>query len=178
MSFLLRFHPGAAVPKAAIARAAAGISADIAPPRIAGLPSLVGRATLGSRFALEVLAAFALLGTVAAGLAVYLSSEEMMSARAREFAIRIAVGAHPFEIYRTGLARCACLALAAVPAGSLTAALLVRDLGHLLHGVTEADWTSAAAAAALLVLVSAGAALRSAHRAVQADAASALRADA
>lgn len=178
MSFLLRFRPGAAVPKAAIARAAAGISADIAPPRIAGLPSLVRRATLGSRFALDVLAAFALLGTVAAGLAVYLSSEEMMSARAREFAIRIAVGAHPFEIYRTGLARCACLALAAVPAGSLTAALLVRGLGHLLHGVTQADWTSAAAAAAILVLVSAGAALRSAHRAVQADAASALRADA
>lgn len=147
------------------------------PPKVTSLREVLEKKRASLAFALDLLACFAALGVIVAGLGVYASAAQMAAARRREIGIRIALGARPAEIRAMALWRSVRLALWALPAGAFAAWALARGLSHWMFQVGAADPVSYAAAAALLVVLALVAGLWPAHRAAHADPVAALRDD-
>jgi putative ABC transport system permease protein len=95
--------------------------------------------------------------------------------RAREFGLRIALGARQSDILRLVLGGGARIAGAGTAVGLLTSALLTRFLSSLLHGVTPLDPITLAVAPAVLAITAMVACLAPALFAVRADPAVTLR---
>ncbi|OLC75140.1 MAG: hypothetical protein AUH72_20755 [Acidobacteria bacterium 13_1_40CM_4_65_8] len=127
------------------------------------------------RFALSVLATFALLAMALASIGLYGVLSYAVSQRRRELGVRAALGAARGDlvalVVREGLIVTA-LGLALGLAG---AAALTRVMQGLLFGVTPLDAVSFAAAPAMLVPVAIVACLLPAYRAARIDPAEALR---
>ena len=179
LTFIARLRPGVPVAafRAAARRIIAGLAPGMAPPRFINLAARAENSWANLRLALALLACFAVLGIVVAGLAVYAAAAQMAAARRREMGIRIALGARPQQIRRLALWRSLRLALAAVPFGAFAAWVLARGLSHWLFRVGALDPASYAGAAALLVALALAAGIWPAHRAATADPAAALRDD-
>jgi len=95
--------------------------------------------------------------------------------RAREIAIRIALGAGARDVLALVMAAGFRVVGAGIVIGTVTAFLAARTLSSLLYGVTVADRTTYGAAALLLMVVGAIASYLPARRAMRLDPAIALR---
>ncbi len=115
---------------------------------------------------------------VALGLAVvgvYGITSYSVQQRRADIAVRLALGGAPSGVLRRTLWEGMRVSLLGLLVGVVAALALTGALSGLLYGVAPRDPTSLAAAAALLLAVSALARLLPALRAVRVDPASALR---
>jgi putative ABC transport system permease protein len=144
---------------------------------VAPLEDLVARSFDDRRFVMRVLASFAGIALLLAGIGLYGVIAFVVSARAREVGVRVALGAQPRDIIRlvlgTGL-RSVTIGLAVGLAGAW---LLTSSLESLLVGVPRTDPLSFGASVAVLAIVAVLAHLVPAMRALNVDPAIALRAD-
>jgi putative ABC transport system permease protein len=127
------------------------------------------------RFTTLLVAGFALAALLLGATGIYGVMSYVVSQRAHEMGVRVALGATSRDILTLVVGRGASLALAGAAVGCAMAFLATRALRSLLFGVSATDPLTFAAAVALFVAVAVAASLAPAHRAMRADPVEALR---
>jgi len=120
-------------------------------------------------------AGLALLGLVLAAAGLFGVSSYAVSRRMREFGLRVALGATRTDLHCQVIKRAAIQALIGIPLGWALAFAARQALQTMLYGVKATDPWVAAAASALVALISLLAALRPAFTAARVDPMVALR---
>jgi putative ABC transport system permease protein len=143
----------------------------------ATLETLISRTLVGRRFNLFLLCCFALVTLSLALAGMYGVMSFSTSQRAREFGVRMALGAARHDIVALVLRDGLKLAGIGVIVGIVVALPLTRLLRSLLFGVTESDPFTFLIVSSALVLVAAAACHVPASRAVKVDPVEALRVD-
>jgi len=142
---------------------------------VATMETLLAKATAQRLFVMRLLAGFACVAVLLAGIGLYGVVSHGVAQRTREVGVRVALGAQRGDILRLVLGQGLALVTAGV-AGGLTAALAAtRYLGALVFGVSPVDPLTLGGAAILLTVVALAAHAVPLRRALHVDAASALR---
>ncbi|MGH9392535.1 MAG: ADOP family duplicated permease [Terriglobales bacterium] len=182
MQLLVRLRPArdGALPGEFAQRVAAAVHAvdpevAVAPPQT--LQRLIADSVAPARFALQLLAAFALLSLALAAIGLYGVVALVAQQRRGEFSLRLALGASRASLFRLVLRQGARPAAAGIAAGLLLAAAASQFLRRYLFGVAALDPVAVAAATLLLAAVALGSCLLPASRAARLDPAAALRED-
>lgn len=139
------------------------------PVEIQNVEQLVAQSVATRRYTLILLGAFAAVGLLLAAVGVYGVISYATSQRAREFGIRIALGATRGRVISYVLRGSIVLTIVGSLAGVIGALLVTRALSSLLFEVSPLDVLSFSAAVALLALISIGASLLPAWRASRVD---------
>jgi putative ABC transport system permease protein len=132
-------------------------------------------ATASPRFRAALVTAFASIALSIAGVGLFSVLSFMVRQRAREFSVRMALGARPADVVSLVLSRGAKLGAAGLTAGLLAAVFFVKTLATLLFGVQPLDpvtFAGTGAVFAALTLVACGA---PAALAIRSDPAATLR---
>jgi predicted permease len=127
------------------------------------------------RFAMAMIAAFALVASLLSGLGIYGVMSYMVNERIHEIGVRLALGAQRGEILRAVLWQGIRLALIGAVPGILGALVVARVLGGMLYGVRPWDPLSFAAVTGGLSLIAMAACYFPARRAVAVDPMDAMR---
>ena len=143
---------------------------------ISPMTDLVANQTSTSRMTTWLLGLFATTALVLSVIGIYGVMSYLVTLRTREFGIRLALGAHRFEIVKVVLSQGARLIGIGAVIGIAGMLALSSLLNGLLYGVTTLDIASATAIL-LLVVVAVLACAVPAFRATRVDPMTALRAD-
>ncbi len=130
-----------------------------------------------ARFEARLLGIFAALALLLAAVGTYGVIAYDVTARTREFGVRIALGAVPGDVVRLVVRRTLGLVLPGLLIGLAGALAVTRVLQRSLFEVTPTDPATLAAVAGLLLLVALLAGLGPTRRALRADPMTALRSD-
>lgn len=136
---------------------------------IQNVADLVSQSVATRRYTLILVGAFAAVGLLLAAVGVYGVISYATAQRAREFGIRIALGATRGRVISDVLRGSVVLITLGTMVGVLGAFLLTRLLTSLLFEVSPLDVLSFSAAVALLAFISIGASLLPAWRASRVD---------
>ncbi|HEX9893186.1 MAG TPA: ABC transporter permease [Gemmatimonadales bacterium] len=159
----------------AIRAAAAEVDPQLVLPRVSTVNQLYAESAARRRFATLLLGGFAAAALALGLIGVYGVLSTAVAQRSQELAIRVALGAGRSRVIALILRQALSLTLAGVAIGLLAAAGATRLLGSLLFGVSPLDPVTFGAVGAILLLVSAGAALIPAWRAARVDPIGAMR---
>jgi predicted permease len=130
------------------------------------------------RFAMMLLGAFAALALVLAGIGLYGVIAYAVGQRTHEIGIRMALGAHPVEVFRLVIGQGLRVALIGVAMGTAAALVLIRLLSsfsQLLYGVGRSDPLTLISVSIVLLAVALLACYIPARRAMRVDPMVALR---
>jgi putative ABC transport system permease protein len=141
------------------------------------LTDVVERDTASRATQVRVLAAFALIAFVLAGIGIHGLLSFSVSQRAQEIGVRVALGAQRGDILRMILRRSVVLALAGVIPGVALAYAAGRSMEALLAGVKPADAPTMFTAVGLSALMTIVGSVMPTLRALRVDPITALRAD-
>ena len=139
------------------------------------MDSIVERAETGTRFSLLLIAAFASIAALLAGVGLYGVLSTVVRQRTAEIGVRMALGAAPAGVFSLMIAYGLRLSAAGVAAGLVAALLLTRAMTSMLVGVAPNDPPTFAAMAVLFFGVAALATWLPARRAAALDPSAALR---
>jgi putative ABC transport system permease protein len=156
-----------------IRTAAPGLAAD----RVRRVAEEVEESRAVTRFTTQIAATFAGLALLLAMLGVYGLTAGDVSARGRELAVRLALGATAREALWTVIRPCAAILAAGAALGIVGAVSAGPALASLLHGVSPADVPTLAVAPVLLGAMGMLAAVLAARRVLRADPAATLRSE-
>jgi putative ABC transport system permease protein len=124
-----------------------------------------------------LLGSFAALALLLAAIGLYGVLSYAVERRAREFGIRLALGARPADVVRLVLRQGVGLAAAGILVGIAASMALSQTIQSVLFGVSPTEPDVLAAAALVLLLVAAAASYWPARRAIRVDPSDALRAE-
>lgn len=141
------------------------------------MTDVVARSTARTTFTLELLEIASLAALLIGAVGLYGVVSYMVSLRAREMAVRVALGAEPGALRRLVLKQALAVAAFGVVLGLGAATMLTRFLSALLFDVAPTDPATLLGAAALMSGVAVAASWVPARRAAAIDPASTLRAD-
>ncbi|MGH7669108.1 MAG: ABC transporter permease, partial [Gemmatimonadaceae bacterium] len=167
-------RPTAAVQTAA-RRTLAGMDPQLVMYEPMSLADAIGRGEAQRRFVLQLLSSFALTALALAALGLFGVLSYGVRLRAREFGIRMALGARAADVRRSVLREGLRLTAAGVAVGVAGAWLMGRSLGSILFHVQPLDPVILAGSAAFMFVVATAAAYLPARRASAADPMEALR---
>jgi len=136
---------------------------------IQSVVDLVSQSVATRRYTLVLIGVFAAVGLLLAAVGVYGVISYATSQRAREFGIRIALGATRGRVVSHVLQGSAVLTAFGAVVGIVGSLFLTRSLSSLLFEVSPLDLLSFSAAVTILALVSIGASLLPAWRAARVD---------
>jgi ABC-type antimicrobial peptide transport system permease subunit len=124
---------------------------DLSVQDIRPMGGVVAESVAAQRFALQVIGLFAVVAMVLALIGIYGVMSYAARSRAREMAIRMALGSPPSRTLLLMLGQGARLILAGLIVGAVASAALSRLLGGLLYQVSATDpltfvWVAAALA--------------------------------
>lgn len=145
--------------------------------RVVPIGTLVDRATAPARITSQLLAALGFLTLIMAAVGVYGSLSMLVRTRARELAVRLALGAPQRHVWWRTLVQGMTPAALGTAAGIGLAVLLVSSARSLLFGITGVDPGALASAAAVVLAMTITACAGPALRAARTDVLSVLRAD-
>ena len=153
----------------------AELNRDVLVSQVQTLNGWVAEAVAGPRSTAALFSLFAALAVALGAVGIYGVISYAVAQRTREIGIRMALGAHKYEVMRLVVGQGARLALLGVSLGLGGALLLTRLMSSLLYGVEATDPLTFASVALLLVLVASAASYIPARRAMQVDPIVALR---
>lgn len=153
------------------------VDKDIAPNDIRPMTGVLSNSVAERRFILLLAASFGLLALVMAAVGVYGVMALVVSERAPELAIRLALGAEPSRVLRQVLQYGMLLTGAGAAAGLLLSAAIVPSIRSLLFGVRPLDPVTFVSVPLVVLGVAALACLGPAWRSMRIDPVSALRID-
>jgi putative ABC transport system permease protein len=179
------------IPRALIVRTVADPAALAAPIRavirqieptlpvtdVATMTEVVERDTASRSAQVRVLAAFAVIAFVLAGIGIHGLLSFSVSQRAQEIGVRMALGAQSGDILRMIVRRSVMLSLAGVVPGVVLAYVAGRSMEALLAGVAPADAPTMFAAVGLSALMTLVGSVMPTLRALRVDPITALRAE-
>ncbi|HTV57892.1 MAG TPA: ABC transporter permease [Verrucomicrobiae bacterium] len=139
------------------------------------MDDVVSQSLAAQRFAMILLAVFAGLALLLAGIGIYGVISYVVGQRTREIGIRMALGAQRQDVLKLVLGEGAKMALAGVAIGLAGALALTRLMASILYGVSATDPITFAGVAVLLGGVALAACYLPARRAVRIDPMVALR---
>ena len=139
------------------------------------MEQVVAAAVATQRFALETIGLFAILALALALIGIYGVMSFTAARRAKEIAIRAALGAGRLDTLRLLLGQGMRLTVVGLIAGGAAAAGLMRWLEGILYQVSVTDPLTFAAVAALLAAAAMAACFVPAQRALSIDPVEALR---
>ena len=151
------------------------LDATIPVRKISTLESLIAGTVDDRRFVMRLLAGFAGVALLLAGIGLYGVVSYGVAQRTREVGVRVALGATRSDVLRLILSSGAVLVSLGLAVGVAAAVGTTRLLGSLVFGVSPLDAPTFAMAGAVLVAVAAAAHLIPARRALRVDPAVALR---
>ena len=167
--------PSALVPS--LRATVAAVDRTVPVSEILTLEEVVAGSVAPSRFTALLLAAFAAVALLLAAIGTYGVLSYAVSRRARELAVRMALGAQPADVVRMVLGHAAWLAGAGTVGGVAAALATTHVLEGLLVGVTRTDAVTFAIVPVMLAGVALLAAYVPARRATRVDALTVLRLD-
>ena len=171
-------HSGSSAPIVASARRIVReIDPTIPITNVQTLSDVVSSVTAPARWSTTLLGVFAGVALITAVLGVFGLLSYMVTQRARELGIRIALGASSRGVQRLVLTRGLALVGAGLAVGLAGAVALTRFMQSLLYGVTPTDPITFVGVSAILVSAAAAASLIPARRATRIDPITALRAE-
>ncbi len=141
------------------------------------LESAVSDSLAQRRFAMVLLAAFALLALLLASVGIYGVIAYVVSQRTQEIGIRMALGAQRKDVLRLMLWEGMRLALMGVGIGIASGLALTRLMAQMLYGISATDPLTFSAVATILMLVAIAACYLPARRATRIDPMQALRSE-
>jgi predicted permease len=141
------------------------------------MAAVVSRATARTTFTLQLLGIASIAALVLAAVGLYGVVSYMVSLRAREMAVRIALGAQPGALRRLVLRQAVAVAAFGIALGVGASLLLMRFLASLLFAVAPNDPAALFGAVALMAGVTVVAGWVPARRAAALDPAAVLRAE-
>lgn len=141
----------------------------------ARLDEIVASALAPRRFAMELIAVFALTALLLASLGIYGVITFMVNERTHEIGVRLALGAPRRDVMRMVLAQGVRLTGMGALLGVAIALVVARAMSGLLYGVSATDPVTFGAAAAALAMIALVACYLPARRATRVDALVALR---
>jgi predicted permease len=144
---------------------------------VATMTDVVERDTASRSAQVRVLAAFAVIAFVLAGIGIHGLLSFSVSQRAQEIGVRVALGAQPGDILRMIVRRSLLLALAGVIPGVALAYVAGRSMEALLGGVKPADAPTMVAAVGLSAFMTLVGSIMPTLRALRVDPMAALRAE-
>jgi ABC-type antimicrobial peptide transport system permease subunit len=142
---------------------------------VATLPERVGRMLVRPRFTLALVAGFALVALLLAGIGTYGTIAYLIVRRTREVGVRIALGADPPAVVRLIVRQGMLPVVVGLAAGMVGASVATQSIASLIPGVGPRDPTTFGTAAVVLALVGSVAAYLPARRATRIDPMEALR---
>ena len=145
--------------------------------QVSTLDGLIGRTLARDRFTAVLLAAFAIVSLVLAGVGIYGVFAGDVAQRRKEIGIRVALGAPSAGVIALVMRRAVVRAAAGVALGTVGALVAARAMASLLYGVGSADPVSFGGVAVLLLLVAIAATLVPALRAARVSPLIAIRTD-
>jgi putative ABC transport system permease protein len=160
---------------ALLARTIRDVDAAVPVGQVSTMDNVLADSLAFRRFELVLLMLFAALAVTLAAVGIYGLMSYLVTQRAREIGVRIALGARTRDVLGIVLGRGLALAGAGVALGLLGAALLTRLLASQLYGVKPIDPVTFAAVAAGVVLLSLAACYVPARRGAKVDPMVALR---
>jgi putative ABC transport system permease protein len=138
----------------AIRSRVAEMDQDLPLSNIRTMDQILAESILRPRFNMLLILIFALVAMTLASVGVYGVISYSVSQRTHEIGVRIALGAHPRDIFRMVVGQGLKLALAGVGVGVIVSFGLTRVLAGLLYGVQATDpLTFASISAGLTVVV-------------------------
>jgi predicted permease len=164
-----------AVVIAAIRREVQALDPNLPLADVRTMSDRLGDATWRPRVSTWLLASFAALALLLTAVGVFGITSEIVTQRAREFAVRLALGAQAAHLLGPLLRRMTMLALVGLALGTAGALGLTRFVASLLYDVRANDPATFAAAAALLCAVALAATFIPARRALRVDAMATLK---
>jgi predicted permease len=141
------------------------------------LAEIVRTGTASRTVEVRILAAFAALALLLAGIGIHSLLSFMVSNRSTELAVRMALGAQPSDILKLVLRHSLSLAAAGIVLGGVLAYAAGRTMQALLAGVPAGDMATFLAAAALCLLMTLAGSLVPSTRALRVDPIRVIRAE-
>jgi len=139
------------------------------------MDAIVGRAQTGTRFSLLLIAAFASIAALLAGVGLYGVLSTVVRQRTAEIGVRMALGAAPTGVFGLMIAYGLRLSAVGIAAGLAAALLLTRAMTSMLVGTKPDDPLTFTAMAALFLMIAILATWIPARRAAALDPSAALR---
>jgi predicted permease len=163
--------------EAAVRALVARMDASLPVYRVSTYRQYLVRLSARQRFIATLLAGFASIALLLSGVGLYGLLSYMVSDRAREIGLRLALGAQRSAVQRQVLLRGLALAAIGVVAGGAIAALLTRFIAALLFGVGRFDLATFLGTAIVLLTVSCVASFVPSYRASRLDPMQVLRSE-
>ncbi|HEY3741579.1 MAG TPA: ABC transporter permease [Bryobacteraceae bacterium] len=142
---------------------------------VSTMDSVMTRAQTGTRFSLLLIASFAMIAALLAGVGLYGVLSTVVRQRTAEIGVRLALGAEPVGIFSLMIGYGLRLSAAGIGAGLLAALLLTRAMTTMLVGVKPTDPLTFAGMSAVFLLIAVLATWIPARRAAGLDPLAALR---
>lgn len=146
------------------------------PPRVRTIETIVTRSVADRRFVLSLVGVFGAAALVLAALGIYSVISYLVTQRAREISIRVALGAKSTDVVRLVLTEGVMLAGIGIVAGALISFWATRLVEKMLYGISATDPTAFAGVILLLAAVALIASWVPARRASRMEAMDVLRA--
>jgi putative ABC transport system permease protein len=159
----------------AVRQAVRGVDPTLAVDDVTTMEALVSQHLGGTRFRMQLLAAFAGFALFLTALGTYGVMAFVVGQRTREIGVRVALGARGGHVLGLVLRQGLVPVALGLVGGLAASAALGRTLRGLLYGVGAQDPRAALAASALLLAAAMGACALPARRALRVDPAVALR---
>jgi predicted permease len=141
------------------------------------METIVMHAQTGARFSVFLIAVFAGIGAVLAGVGLYGVLSTVVRQRTAEIGVRMALGAAPSGVFGLMVGYGLRLSAAGITVGLVAALLLTQAMASMLVGIKPADPLTFAGMAALFFVVAGLATWIPARRAAALDPSAALRED-
>lgn len=139
------------------------------------MDALVRRAQASTRFSLELIAIFAAIAALLAGVGLYGVLSTVVRQRTAEIGVRMAVGAGPRSIFNLVVGHGLRLSAAGIALGVLGALAFTRVIASMLVGVKPSDPATYAAMAIIFLTIACVGSWLPARRAAGLDPTVALR---
>lgn len=170
--------PMAAIEVASSLRAAVrAIDPELAIAKVRTVHDLVNMSVADDEFRTALLALFALLALVLAGIGIYGVMAYAVGRRAREIGIRLALGARSRQVYALILREGLTVAVTGITTGIVLSFVATRVVSKLLFGVSATDSLTFATAPLVLLAIATVACIVPARRAARVDPAVTMRGD-
>jgi predicted permease len=170
----------AADPRSALNSIRTAVSAldrDVPVARLHTIEQLMNESVAAPRFRTTLVTVFAILGLVLAAIGIYGVMAYVVSERARELGVRVALGATTRDVMRMVLAEAFALAAAGVVLGVAGAVATTRLMASMLFGVTPTDPATFVSIAAVLMAIALAGSYVPARRAARIDPIATLRSE-